>query len=195
MMHKDIFLTKKLNVFKNLLVIGTSSVLYYASLWLNDLIWGETEFSFDVHWVFFPSGIRFILVLLALEWGAVGIALGGMLWNFQDHPDLGLEFALITGLIAGLSPVIARRLSIQFLDLDPEFKVVSPLTLLKISILFATLSALLHQIWFSTQGLTEHFSLSLGVMAMSNLAGTWAVLMIFKMLLQSTAKPPSNLDP
>jgi hypothetical protein len=195
MMHKDIFLTKKLNVFKNLLVIGTSSVLYYASLWLNDLIWGETEFSFDVHWVFFPSGIRFILVLLALEWGAVGIALGGMLWNFQDHPDLGLEFALITGLIAGLSPVIARRLSIQFLDLDPEFKVVSPLTLLKISILFATLSALLHQIWFSTQGLTEHFSLSLGVMAMSNLAGTWAVLMIFKMLLQSTAKPPSNLGP
>lgn len=194
-MHKDIFLTKKLNVFKNLLVIGTSSVLYYASLWLNDLIWGETEFSFDVHWVFFPSGIRFILVLLALEWGAVGIALGGMLWNFQDHPDLGLEFALITGLIAGLSPVIARRLSIQFLDLDPEFKVVSPLTLLKISILFATLSALLHQIWFSTQGLTEHFSLSLGVMAMSNLAGTWAVLMIFKMLLQSTAKPPSNLGP
>jgi hypothetical protein len=118
-----------------------------------------------------------------------------MLWNFQDHPNLGLEFALITGLIAGLSPVIARRLSIQFLDLDPEFKVVSPLTLLKISILFATLSALLHQIWFSTQGLTENFSLSLGVMAMSNLAGTWAVLMIFKMLLQSTAKPPSNLDP
>jgi len=188
-------LISKLNVLKNLLVVGTASVLYYASLWLNDLIWGETEFSFDVHWVFFPSGIRFILVLLALEWGAVGIALGGMLWNFQDHPDLGLEFALITGLIAGLSPVIARRLSIQFLDLDPEFKVVSPLTLLKISILFATLSALLHQIWFSTQGLTEHFSLSLGVMAMSNLAGTWAVLMIFKMLLQSTAKPPSNLDP
>ncbi|NBQ06632.1 MAG: hypothetical protein EBU20_08130 [Betaproteobacteria bacterium] len=178
-----------MSILKKLVVIGVSSVLYYASLWLNDLIWGETEFSFDVHWVFFPSGIRFILVLLALEW------LGGMLWNFQDHPDLGLEFALITGLIAGLSPVIARRLSIQFLDLDPEFKVVSPLTLLKISILFATLSALLHQIWFSTQGLTEHFSLSLGVMAMSNLAGTWAVLMIFKMLLQSTAKPPSNLDP
>jgi hypothetical protein len=184
----------KSNALKNSLVIGTAAVLYYASLWLNDLIWGETEFSFDVHWVFFPSGIRFILVLLALEWGAVGIALGGMLWNFQDHPELGFEFALITGLIAGLSPVIARRLSIQFLDLDPEFKVVSPLTLLKISILFTTLSALMHQIWFYTQGLTEHFSLSLGVMAMSNLAGTWVVLMIFKMLLQSTAKPPSNFD-
>ena len=183
-----------MSILKKLVVISVSSVLYYASLWLNDLIWGETEFSFDVHWVFFPSGIRFILVLLALEWGAVGIALGGMLWNFQDHPNLGLEFALITGLIAGLSPVIARRLSIQFLDLDSEFKVVSPLTLLKISILFATLSALLHQIWFFSQGLTEHFPLSFGVMAMSNLAGTWLVLMIFKLLLQSTAKPPSGSD-
>jgi hypothetical protein len=180
---------------KKLLVIGIAAVLYYLSLWFNELIWGETEFSFDVHWVFFPSGIRFILVLLALESGAVGIALGGMLWNFQDHPVLGLEFALITGLIAGLSPLMARKLSVKFLDLDPEFKVVSPLTLLKISILFATLSALLHQIWFFSQGLTEHFPLSLGVMAMSNLAGTWLVLMVFKLLIQSAAKPPAGLDP
>jgi hypothetical protein len=179
---------------KKILVIALSAVLYYASLWFNELIWGQTEFSFDVHWVFFPSGIRFILVLLALESGAVGIAMGGMLWNFQDHPDLGIEFALITGVIAGLSPVIARMLSVQFLNLDPEFKVVSPLTLLKISMLFATLSALLHQIWFFSQGLTEHFPLSFGVMAMSNLAGTWLVLMIFKLLLQSTAKPPSGSD-
>ncbi len=99
---------------KKILVIALSAVLYYASLWFNELIWGQTEFSFDVHWVFFPSGIRFILVLLALESGAVGIAMGGMLWNFQDHPDLGIEFALITGVIAGLSPVIARMLSIKF---------------------------------------------------------------------------------
>jgi len=80
--------------------------------------------------VFFPSGFRFILVLLALEWGALGIALGGMLWNYQVHPDLGLEFAFITGCVAGFSPWLARKLSVRFLGLDPEFKVVSPLTLL-----------------------------------------------------------------
>ena len=179
---------------KKILVIGASAVLYYLSLWFNELIWGQTEFSFDVHWVFFPSGIRFVLVLLALESGAIGIALGGMLWNFQDHPDLGIQFALITGFIAGLSPIIARRLSVQFLDLDPEFKVVTPLTLLKISMLFATLSALLHQIWFFSQGLTEHFPLSFGVMAMSNLVGTWLVLMVFKGFLHSMEKKPTGSD-
>ena len=179
---------------KKILVIAVSAVLYYASLWFNELIWGQTEFSFDVHWVFFPSGIRFILVLLALESGAVGIAMGGMLWNFQDHPDLGIEFALITGVIAGLSPVIARMLSIKFLDLDPEFKVVSPLTLLKISMLFATLSALLHQIWFFAEGLTVNFSLSLAVMAISNLVGTWLVLMVFKGFLHALEKKPSGTD-
>ena len=183
-----------MSLLKKLLVIGISTVLYYASLWFNDLVWGETEFSFDVHWVFFPSGIRFILVLLALESGAVGIALGGMLWNFQDHPDLGIEFALITGLIAGLSPVLARKLSIKFLELDPEFKVVSPLTLLKISILFASLSALLHQIWFFAEGLTVNFSLSLAVMAISNLVGTWLVLMVFKGFLHALEKKPSGTD-
>ena len=77
-----------------LLIIVLSASVYYLALYTNE----DSEFSFDVHWVFFPSGFRFILVLLALEWGALGIALGGMLWNYQVHPDLGLEFAFITGL-------------------------------------------------------------------------------------------------
>jgi hypothetical protein len=180
--------------FKKLLVIVVAAALYYSSLWVNEIVWGETEFSFDVHWVFFPSGIRFILVLLALESGALGIALGGMLWNFQDHPDLGFQFAWVTGCVAGLSPWLARILSVKFLHLDHAFKVLPPHTLLKISLLFATLSALLHQIWFYAQGLTENFAISLGVMALSNWAGTLLVLMVFKLLIQGSAKPPSGLD-
>lgn len=179
---------------KKLLIIGIAASCYFFSLWLNDLLWGETEYSFDVHWVFFPSGIRFILVLLALESGAIGIALGGILWNFQDHPELGVEFVVVTGCIAGFSPWLARILSVRFLQLDREFKVVSPQTLLKISILFATLSALLHQIWFYTQGLTENFPLSFGVMALSNWVGTLLVLWIFKLLIQGTGNLKSNLD-
>ena len=179
---------------KKLLIIAIAASFYYLALWLNDFVWGETEFSFDVHWVFFPSGIRFILVLLALESGAIGIALGGMLWNFQEHPDLGLEFAVITGFIAGFSPWLARLLSVRFLQLDQEFKFVSPKTLLKISVLFATLSALLHQVWFYAQGLTAQFSLSLGVMALSNWVGTLLVLWVFKLLIQRSEKPASNLD-
>ena len=183
-----------MNGFKKILIIAVAASLYYWSLWLNEWLWGETEFSFDVHWVFFPSGIRFILVLLALESGAIGIALGGILWNFQDHPELGLEFVVVTGCIAGFSPWLARILSVRFLQLDREFKVVSPQTLLKISILFATLSALLHQIWFYTQGLTENFPLSFGVMALSNWVGTLLVLWIFKLLIQGTGNLKSNLD-
>ena len=169
---------------KRLLVVVIAAGLYLLSLYGNDLIWGETEFSFEVHWVFFPSGIRFILVLLALESGALGIALGGILWNLQDHPELGLYFALVTGCIAGFSPWLARKLSVRYLGLDHEFKVVSPKTLLKISVLFATLSALLHQIWFYSQGLTEQFLISFGVNALSNWAGTLLVLLVFKLMLR-----------
>lgn len=169
---------------KRLLVVVIAAGLYLLSLYGNDLIWGETEFSFEVHWVFFPSGIRFILVLLALESGALGIALGGILWNLQDHPELGLYFALVTGCIAGFSPWLARKLSVRYLGLDHEFKVVSSKTLLKISVLFATLSALLHQIWFYSQGLTEQFLISFGVNALSNWAGTLLVLLVFKLMLR-----------
>jgi hypothetical protein len=183
-----------MNAIKKLLIVAVAAFFYCGSLWLNEFIWGDTEFSFDVHWVFFPSGIRFILVLLALNPGAMGIALGGILWNYLDHPELGLQFAIVTGSIAGFSPWLARILSVQFLNLDPNFKVVSPNTLLKISLLFATLSAVLHQLWFSSQGLTENFLGSVFVMASSNWAGTLLVLIVFKLLIQSTDSSKPGID-
>lgn len=177
---------------KQSFIVGVSAGIYYLSLLLNEWVLGEPAFSFDVHWVFFPSGIRFVLVLLALESGALGIALGGIFWIYQDHPELGLQFALLTGCLAGLSPLLARQLSIIFLGLDREFKEVSPKTLLKISLLFATLSALLHQLWFYTLGLTDNLALSFGAMALSNWAGTLLVLLAFKFMVQRSASPATN---
>jgi hypothetical protein len=159
---------------------------------VNEWVLGDSEFSFDVHWVFFPSGFRFVLVLLALESGALGIALGGLVWNYQVHPELGLDFALITGLVAGFSPWFARQLSVSFLGLDREFKVLSPQTLLKISFLFATLSALLHQLWFYSQGLTDNLVSSFTVMALSNWAGTLLVLMAIKFTIQKYSSPETE---
>ena len=177
---------------KKLLVVWVSASVYYLSLFVNEWVFGDSEFSFDVHWVFFPSGFRFVLVLLALESGALGIALGGMLWNYQVHPELGLDFALITGLVAGFSPWFARQLSVSFLGLDREFKVLSPQTLLKISFLFATLSALLHQLWFYSQGLTDNLVSSFTVMALSNWAGTLLVLMAIKFIIQKYSSPETE---
>jgi hypothetical protein len=177
---------------KKLLVVGISATVYYLSLLANEWVFGDTEFSFDVHWVFFPSGFRFVLVLLALESGALGIALGGLVWNYQVHPELGLDFALITGLVAGFSPWFARQLSVSFLGLDREFKVLSPQTLLKISFLFATLSALLHQLWFYSQGLTDNLVSSFTVMALSNWAGTLLVLMAIKFTIQKYSSPETE---
>jgi hypothetical protein len=99
---------------------------------------------------------------------------------------------LITGCIAGLSPLLARQLSVMFPGLDREFKVVSPMTLLKISLLFATLSAFLHQLWFYTLGLTESWLLSFSVMALSNWAGTLLVLMTFKFMVQRLPSPSAD---
>ena len=177
---------------KKLLVVGVSATVYYLSLLANEWVLGDSEFSFDVHWVFFPSGFRFVLVLLALESGALGIALGGLVWNYQVHPELGLDFALITGLVAGFSPWFARQLSVSFLGLDREFKVLSPQTLLKISFLFATLSALLHQLWFYSQGLTDNLVSSFTVMALSNWAGTLLVLMTIKFIIQKYSSPETE---
>ena len=45
---------------KQSFIVGVSAGIYYLSLLLNEWVLGEPAFSFDVHWVFFPSGIRFV---------------------------------------------------------------------------------------------------------------------------------------
>jgi len=80
----------------------------------------------------------------------------------------------------------------MFLGLDREFKVVSPTTLFKISLLFASLSALLHQVWFHALGLTENLPLSFCVMALSNWAGTLLVLLTFKFMVQRLPSPSAD---
>jgi disulfide bond formation protein DsbB len=52
--------------------------------------------------------------LLALDSGALGIAIGGVLWNYQFHPDLGLDFALITGFFSRLFSLVGPPAQCEF---------------------------------------------------------------------------------
>ncbi len=153
---------------------------YYFAFTFNRFIFNEYAFSFGVNWIFIPSGLQLVLVLIAVEDAAIGIMLASWLIGFQ-HYYLGSDLHTITtGIITGTSPLLARKISFDFLLIENDLKNLTFKSILQMSIIFALLSASLHQLWFFYNQVSEQFINNLFVMIIGNLTGTVLVLCFIK---------------
>ena len=151
------------------------AVAYFYAFQLN-LYWFDLfEFSPGANWVFIPSGLRLLFVLVLLETGALGIAAASLLINYWGSPDAHV-FNIVTGLISGASPYIARQLAVMWFGLDQQLANVSGRMFFKLSVLFAGVNALTHQLWYFWEGRTQNFLGSTLAMAAGDWTGTVLVL-------------------
>jgi hypothetical protein len=172
-----------MTVKRNTLVVTATAIAYLALFELNSLLFSAFSFSTHVDWIFLPSGLRLVFILVFVEWGAVGVAIGSMLITYFMQSNGNLMESLGAGLISGFAPLLARQLCIDFLKLDAGLRNLSTGSLLKISALFAICSSLLHQLWFTWLGQTTHFIHSTVAMAVGDLLGTVIVLYTSKFVL------------
>lgn len=161
---------------KRLLLIAICALVYYWCFYLNKFIFDEYEFSFGVNWVFIPSGLQLVMVLIAIEDAAIGIALASCVIGFEHYQMDSMIRTLVTGIIAGSSPLLARKICFDFLGIDKNLRHISSKSILMMSIIFSIISASLHQIWFFYNGATDKFIHSLAVMALGDFLGTALVL-------------------
>ena len=153
---------------------------YYVAFTFNRFIFNEYTFSFGVNWIFIPSGLQLVLVLTAVEDAAIGIALASWLIGFQYYYLDSDVNTIITGIITGASPLLARKISFDFLHIEDDLKNLTFKSILLMSIIFALLSATLHQLWFFYNHVSDQFINNLLVMVVGNLTGTIVVLFIIK---------------
>lgn len=158
------------------LVLLCGAMYFYAFQlnmhWFADWL----EFSPGVNWIFIPSGLRLLFVLVLTTTGATGIVLGSLAINYlMGNPDAHV-FNLVTSFISGASPYFARQVSLTWLGLDVHLSNLNSGTFLKISVAFAIVNALMHQVWFYAMGRTEHFIASAIAMAVGDWFGTALVL-------------------
>ena len=165
-------------ILKKLLVITSCALLYYGCFYLNKFVFDELEFSFGVNWVFIPSGLKLLMVLIAVEDAAIGITLASWMIGLDHYYLDSLLTTLVTGVISGCSPLLARKICLDFLGIDKELIGITPRSILIMSLVFSILSASLHQIWFFHNRATENFLHSLAVMAVGDLLGTALVLSV-----------------
>ena len=166
------------------LVLACGVIYFYAfelnTYWFNHWL----EFSRGANWIFIPSGLRLLFVLVLATTGGSGIALGSIAINYSFGDSSAHVFNIVTGLISGAAPCLARHLSITWLELDTHLSNLTSRTFFKVSILFAAVNALMHQVWFYWIGHTENFVGSITAMAVGDWLGSVLVLATAHLCIQ-----------
>lgn len=168
--------THKLTLQTQALLVLLCAVAYFYAFKLN-LYWFEwIEFSHGANWVYIPSGLRLLFVLLLIRLGGIGIAISTIYINYTIGDADAHLYNVVTGVISGASPCIARDLASRWFNLDPLLVNLTGRDFFKISVLFAVVNALLHQLWYIWMEKTQDFLASTLAMGVGDWFGTVLVL-------------------
>jgi len=156
-------------------VLGTA-ITYGLLFEVNNLLFSALTFSAGVNWIFLPSGLRLAFILVFGLSGALGIALASIVTSLLFFFEGDWLSSIVTGLISGGAPLLARKFCVDFLGLGADLQGLSGAGLLKMAGVFAIISPLMHQLWFVSQGVTQDFWSSTSAMVVGDLLGSLAVL-------------------
>jgi hypothetical protein len=186
--------SEKLSVESQALITLACAVAYFYAYQLNAHYFEWFEFSQGVNWLYLPSGLRLLFVLVLAHRGALGITLGSVAINYMFGAPDAHVFNLGTALISGGSPYLARFIAIRFFQLDTGLSGLNGKAFFKITVLFALTNALLHQIWFFGIDKTDNVITSALVMAVGDWFGTVLVLACASLLIR-TVKSFRHIKP
>jgi hypothetical protein len=132
------------------------SVLAYASLfYLNAWLTAHLSYGLGVNWIYLPAGLRLFLTLIFGMPGALGIALASFLISYLGEFPQELMTCLGVGLISGFAPYLARLFVMSNINISTDLSNLSLPKLIICVLIYAALSAGLHQWWFAVRGLDE----------------------------------------
>jgi hypothetical protein len=132
--------------------------------------------------------LRLLFVLVLLRTGAMSIVIGTLLVNYNiGNPDTHVV-NIVTALISGASPYIARQLAVIWFGLDQQLGNVSGRMFFHLSVLFSGVNALTHQLWYFWEGRTQNFLGSAAAMAVGDWTGTVLVLATASFALKAYKK-------
>ena len=168
---------------KTFSVVFLLTITYFVLFRINDYFFSSYTFSSGVDWVYLPSGLRLVFVLVFINVGAVSVGLSSLVISYLYLFNQDLITIAGTGFISGFAPWCARKICIQKYKMDPNLQDLSASALLKIALVFAVVSPVMHQLWLTWRGQTESFVQSTVVMAIGDLLGTLLVLYLIKFLM------------
>jgi hypothetical protein len=176
-----------MKMIKTFSVVFLLTIVYILLFLLNDYFFSSYAFSSGVDWVYLPSGLRLVFVLVFINLGALSVGLSTLVIGYFYFFDGNLVTIVGAGFISGFAPWCARKICIQKYKMDPNLRDLSASALLKIALVFSVVSPVMHQLWLTWRGETESFVQSTLVMAIGDLLGTLLVLYSIKFLMSGVS--------
>ena len=158
----------------------TYTLLFYINSWITS----ELVFGLGVNWIYLPAGLRLFLTLIFGLPGALGIALASTFISYSGELSSDLTICIGTGLISGFAPYLARIFVFSNMKLDPDLSNMSLQKLLLCIVIYAFMSAGLHQYWYATVGLENTGSVNhFLVMVIGDVLGSILLIALIKSCL------------
>jgi hypothetical protein len=153
------------------------TILFYINAWLTT----NLTYGLGVNWIYLPAGLRLFLTLVFGLSGALGIAVASFLICYLGDFPPELITCIGVGLISGFAPYLARIFVVSNVNVSPDLGNLSLPKLTLCILIYALLSAGLHQWWFAVRGLDETGSFNhFLVMLLGDVLGTVLLIGLIK---------------
>jgi len=153
------------------------TLLFYVNNWLTS----ELVFSLGVNWIYLPAGLRLFLTLIFGLPGAIGITLASFLISYYGDFPHDLLLCVGIGIVSGFAPYLARVFVLSNARLAPDLSDLNFQKLIFCILIYAFLSAGLHQWWFSTMGLDNTGGINhISVMFLGDVLGSLLLISVIK---------------
>jgi hypothetical protein len=163
------------------LVGALISTLLYSTLFLfNDWLTETVKYDLGVSWIYLPAGLRLFLILIFGLSGAIGIAAASFAISYFWAFPADLVTCIGIGLISGFAPLLAKWVVVSNIPINNDLSNLSLQKIIFCVVVYALMSAGLHQYWFVLRGLEsgslDHFL----VMFVGDIAGSILLITLIK---------------
>jgi len=157
-----------------------SAVLYSALFFLNDRLTEVLKYDLGVSWVYLPAGLRLFFILIFGLAGAIGIAAASFAISYFGVFPPDLITCIGIGLISGFAPLLAKWVVIANVNISNDLSNLSIQKIILCVVVYALISAGLHQYWFGLRDLESGSINHFLVMFVGDIAGSILLIAILK---------------
>jgi hypothetical protein len=157
-----------------------SALLYMALFFLNDWLTEAVKYDLGVSWIYLPAGLRLFLILIFGLAGAIGIATASFAISYFGVFPPDLVTCIGIGLISGFAPLLAKWVVIANVNISSDLSNLSIQKIILCVVVYALMSAGLHQYWFELRDLESGSINHFLVMFVGDIAGSILLIAIIK---------------
>ena len=166
----------------SLFLVGVliSALLYSALFFVNDWLTGTVKYDLGVSWIYLPAGLRLFLILIFGLAGAVGIAIASFTISYFGVFPPDLVTCIGIGLISGFAPLLAKWVVVSNTHISNDLSNLSLQKIIICVVVYALVSAGLHQYWFELRDLESGSLNHFLVMFVGDIAGSILLIALIK---------------